>query len=116
MANFGIYAYPLQRIKYYQKGDKMDKALNRKLSRIVSALLCIALALGVFTAVGSSVLFARADDDDTGYTPFVMEEMTLSNNQFSSSTGSFPKTPDSWTSAGVAGWGCGGGGGRGGGF
>jgi hypothetical protein len=83
------------------KGDKMDKAFNRKTSRILCVLISLALALGVIASVSTVGLWARAEESED--LSFQRVASHPSNNQFSSSTGSAPKTPDSWTGGGING-------------
>lgn len=79
----------------------MDKAFNRKTSRILCVLISLALALGVIASVSTVGLWARAEESED--LSFQRVASHPSNNQFSSSTGSAPKTPDSWTGGGING-------------
>ncbi len=83
------------------KGDKMNKAFNRNTSRILCVLISLALALGVIASVSTVGLWARAEETED--LSFQRVATHPSNNQFSSSTGSAPKTPDSWTGGGING-------------
>ncbi len=82
----------------------MDKAHNRKTSRILCILIVIALTIGVFTSVSATGIFAHAEDDPT----FSMTQINPTNNQFLNTTGSSTDgvpQPDGWTGAGVGGLG-----------
>ncbi|MDE7395913.1 MAG: hypothetical protein K2M95_07335, partial [Clostridiales bacterium] len=86
----------------------MVKTLKNKAMRALSVFVCFALALGVFAAVLSlrgSIAYA---DDAIDYTNFKTEAISITNNQFSSSTGSAPKTPSGWTAGGIGESGAGG--------
>ncbi len=77
----------------------MKKARNGKISRILCALVCLALSVGVFASVGSLTFSAHAED--TSIAEFVTENLSLSNGQFANVSGSAPRTPDGWTGGGI---------------
>lgn len=79
----------------------MNKALNGTKSRILCAIVSLIIAVSLIFTAGNFIS-ARAEEEEDNYefTPVVMNP---TNNQFASSSGSFPKTPDSWTGGGVNG-------------
>ncbi|MCI8458320.1 MAG: hypothetical protein HFE46_01460 [Clostridia bacterium] len=106
--NLPIVAYLPNGIKYYEKVKKMNKALKRNTSRILCALLvCIALTASLLSSVFTvGGIFARANDTEN--VTFTQVDVSPSNNQFGSGSGSTPQTPDSWTGGGINGSSAGG--------
>lgn len=69
------------------------KNLTNKLITIVLALALMLTCLGML-----SLNYIKADADDAGAE---QPKIVISNSEFSDSSGSYPKTPSSWTGAGV---------------
>lgn len=68
-------------------------------------MLCMALILGAILCAGTTIPFARAEEEANDV--FTSVSMNPANNQFASGSGSAPQTPDSWTAGGVEGSGKG---------
>ncbi len=79
----------------------MNKALNRKTSRILGALITAALVLVMIFSAFSVTTFARADDNEN--LTFTQTDVSPSNSNFANTGSGTPPSPDSWTGGGVDG-------------
>ncbi len=71
---------------------------NKSITLLLSILIAVSLLFG---ATFMAIRPAHADEDDTK--EFEPVSLSLSNTQFSSSSGSYPATPSSWTGENVDG-------------